>query len=117
MGHQGRMSRSSRVTWAVIKRARRWSAVQGDWVIGELERSGLDVPKFAIRHGLDQQRVYFWRKRVESPPVEVGLPMASSVTSHRSAEIEIELRCGHRIRVSERVDTGALRRIVSALEG
>jgi len=117
------MARSTKPSWARIKDARRWTAAQARWVIGELERSGLGVAEFASRHDLDPQRLYFWRKRGErSVPssaalVEVELPkLAAAAQRVQGTEIEIELVGGRRLRVSDRIDGDALRRVVSALE-
>lgn len=117
------MAKSTKPSWLTIKGTQRWTAAQASWVIGELERSGLGVARFAARHDLDPQRLYFWRKRVKrSVPssaalVEVELPKhAVSAQRAQGTEIEIELVSGRRLRVSDRIEGNALRRVVSALE-
>ncbi len=66
--------------------------------MGELERSGLGVARFAAVHDLDPQRLYFWRKRVErsvascAALVEVELPkLAASAQIEQGTQVEIEL--------------------------
>lgn len=117
------MAKSTKPSWSAIRQTRRWNAAQGSWVVGELERSGLGVARFAAVHDLDPQRLYFWRKRVErsgashAALIEVELPrLVASAQIGQGTQVEIELVNGRRLRVSDRIDGDALRRVVSVLE-
>jgi len=52
----------------------RWTDADAQTVLGALDASGLSVAAFAGREGLDPQRLYFWRRRLESDSVE-AVPM------------------------------------------
>jgi len=43
---------------------RRWSESEAREVLASLERSGQTMAAFAAEHGLDVQRLYYWRRRV-----------------------------------------------------
>jgi transposase-like protein len=103
----------------------RWSAEEARAIIGEQERSGLSVWRFAERHGLVAERLYRWRRklrpekapgrrkrRLETAPVQ----FVEVQTAGGLAPIEIALRGGHRVLVRGPVDVDALRAIVAALE-
>lgn len=41
----------------------RWTPEQAKVVLAELERSGLALRTFALRRGIDPERLYRWRTR------------------------------------------------------
>ena len=96
---------------------------------------GVRVQELARRHGICASLIYRWRR--EATP-QVGAASAVQLVAVRVNEagqagkpvpahpapgpvsvetIEIELAGGVRLRVSERIGTAALRRIVAALRG
>jgi hypothetical protein len=75
------------------------------------------VAAFAAREGLDPQRVYYWRHRLE-PSIE-ATPAPAFIEIRRPAErevVEVLLRCGRVVRVTESIEPSVLRRLVDALE-
>ena len=52
------MSKSAR------SRARRWTAEQARVVLEQLDRSGLSVHRFAVKHRLGMERLYRWKRRL-----------------------------------------------------
>ena len=101
---------------------RRWTAAEARVVLAALVKSWLSVPAFAIREGLDAQRIRRWQHQLEAvagagtaltvakPPKFVELrPSAPE-------RVEVVLRSGHVLRVAESIDPSALVRLVNALE-
>lgn len=106
------MPRSRSTTPQVARE--RWTAAEAGAALKELAASGLSVSAFALREGIDAQRIYRWRQRLVStaaPP-----PAFVEVTRRTAQPIEIVLRSGRVLRVSESVDGVALRRLVDVLE-
>ena len=96
---------------------RRWTDTEAHAVLAALDASGLSVSAFAMREGLDVQRLYFWRRRVEGSAVEAAATPAFVEVRHRTAEhVEVVLRSGRILRVSESIDGASLRRLVDVLE-
>src|SRR5437870_3939572 len=95
---------------------RRWSVAEARRVLKRLEVSGLTVREFAARGHLEVKRLYRWRsqlrgKHANSPAfVEITPSMATTT------EIEVVLRSGHVVRVSNGFAEDTLRRVVEALE-
>lgn len=95
----------------------RWTEDDARTVLAAQDASGLSVPAFAAREGLDPQRLYFWRRRLGNSAMTSEAPTFIEVRPAAGRElVEIALRSGHVIRVAESIDAGALRRLVDALE-
>jgi transposase-like protein len=111
--------------WAAVRGARRWSREQGEWVVSELQRSGQSVQSFAVQHGLDPQRVYFWSKRSKPQrkgkrghpgrPELVELKLGPSALG-MERRMEVQLVSGRRLSVAEHIDLDVLERVVAVLE-
>jgi transposase len=104
---------------ALYRTRRRWTVEEARSALAALRASGLSVNDFAIREGLDVQRLYWWRRRLANAigdatvaPVFVELTARSPTT----APVEVVLRSGRVLRVPESIDTTTLRRLVEALE-
>lgn len=107
--------------WAAVRRAKRWTQEQGEWVVSEWRRSGQSVQRFAAQHALDPQRVYLWRKKAQPKAASPARPEIIEVNLGRSEllgerRIAIELAGGRRLSVSEHIDVNVLERVVAALE-
>jgi len=105
-------------------------------LVAESQKPGVRVGDLARRHGICASLIYRWR-REGAPKMGAAsavqlVPVRMSEAGHTSKAapvrpvgsgpapvemIEIELGGGVRLRVSERIGTGALRRIVAALRG
>lgn len=75
--------------------------------------SGLSIKAFAVREGLDPQRLYTWNSRLKDAPAQ---PTFVEVGRHGTEYVEIVLRSGRVLRVVESIDGSVLRRLVAALE-
>ena len=103
-------------TLALHRSSRRWSDVDARAVLAALDASDLSVHAFAIREGIDPQRLYFWRRRLEEIKSPATPPAFVEVRRHASSQVEIRLRSARVLRVEESIDSGNLRRLVEVLE-
>jgi hypothetical protein len=100
---------------------RRWTEKEARAALTALSASRLSTRAFAAREGIDIQRLYSWRRKLEATPSRetVAPPEAPAFVELRPAapeRIEVVLRCGVILRVSESIDGTAVRRLVDALE-
>ena len=51
-----------------------WTAAQAGAVLDRIERSGLSISRFALKHGLGVERLYRWKRRLAQ---EHRVPVAS----------------------------------------
>ena len=95
---------------------RRWRAEHARVVLARLESSGLSVPQFAAREGLDDQRLYRWRAQLR--PVAARVPSFIEIKPSASAitGIEVVLPSGHVLRVSNGFGEETLRRLLAVLD-
>lgn len=95
----------------------RWTAAEARAALGDLHGSGLSVAAFAEAEGLDPQRLYAWRRKLGATPKTAMSKSAFIEVVRRQGErIEIVLRSGIVLRVSDTIDGGAVRRLVDALD-
>ena len=100
----------------------RWTEKEARAALAALATSRLSTRAFAAREGIDIQRLYSWRRKLEaSPPSgEVVVPAAPpAFVELRPAvpeRVEVVLRSGVVLRVSESIDGETVRRLVDALE-
>jgi hypothetical protein len=93
---------------------RRWNAAQAEAVLHSLAASGLSVREFAARANLKVQRLYRWQaalgfSRRQGPAfIEIRPPAHASM--------EVVLRSGRVLRVSDAFDEEAVRRLVRILD-
>jgi transposase-like protein len=87
-------------------------------VLTALDSSGLSLRAFAQREGVDEQRLYFWRRRLGRNAQRRVAPAFVEVTPVQRSlgHVEIVLRSGRVLRAAEAIDSQALRRIVETLE-
>jgi len=108
------MSRSipARSLVARLSSKGRWTVDDARSVLQRLTASGLTVREFAEREGVDPQRLYRWRTVIgecsAAAFVEVARPMSAG-------PVEVLLRSGHVVRLSEGFSEEALRRVVAIL--
>ncbi len=99
-------------------RRRRWKIAEARSILAALASSGLSLPEFAIRKGLEPQRLRRWRRQlareVRRPAAVIELLPSPNL---RPVEpIEIVLTSGVTLRVAETIEPAALARLVTALE-
>lgn len=108
----------TRLSPAVCSMNRRWTSDEARVVLTAQASSGLSIPAFAAREGLDPQRLYFWRRRVEvGSTIEAPQAFIEVRRTSERERVEIVLRSGHIVRVGESIDVGVLRRDPSATPG
>lgn len=91
---------------------RRWTVDDARSVLQRLRASGLTVREFAERERVDPQRLYRWRTVVG----ECSAPAFVEVAGPTSARpVEVLLRSGHVVRLSEGFSEEVLRRVVAIL--
>jgi transposase-like protein len=105
--------------------SRRWSAARAREVLAEAKQSGESLSAYAQRHGIDPQRLYTWRRKLEavkgadsSPSKAAFVPVrvASDEVATSAPGFELVLGGGRVVRVGADFDARALRRLVEALE-
>jgi hypothetical protein len=101
---------------AVAGTRRRWTSTDARLVLKTQAASGLSVNAFATQQGLDAQRLYFWKRRLETETQGVQTPTFIEVLARTEAAVEVVLRSGRILRISAAIDTSTLRRLVEALE-
>ena len=92
---------------------RSWTVEEARTVLSAVARSGLTIYAFAQRHGVDPQRLYYWRRRIKGDAVAQAF-----VEVHRASAdpVEIVVRSGRVLRVADTIDGSTLRKLVAALE-
>jgi hypothetical protein len=96
-----------------------WSEVEARGVLSAWRKSGTSIEKFAAERGLVAQRLYWWRKKLETKPPSKALAMlpVHVAEAKRGEPITILLRTGHMVKVGRGFDEEALARVVAVLEG
>jgi len=103
----------------------RWTRAQARAVLEKQASSGLSVREFAEREGLKPVRLQRWRERLGVGNGQLLAASAASmperaafveVRAQRPSQIEIVLRTGHVLFVSDSFDAGALSRLLDVIE-
>jgi transposase len=105
---------------------RRWTPEDARHALAALELSGLGLRAFAVREGLDPQRLTRWRRQLVSPapptfqeirPVAIAAVIDGAAPARVERErFEIVLPSGRVVRVLESFDADALRRLLSVVD-
>jgi transposase-like protein len=95
---------------------RRWSAEEASAALKRLDESGLSVREFAVRQGLNAQRLYRWRAQLGTVSA-VAPPAFVEIKPPTVVAIEVVLRSGHVVRLHDGFGEETLRRVVAALDG
>ena len=96
-------------------RRQRWTPEKASAVLAKHGASGLSIQEFAAREGLDPERLYRWRRQLGAAALQAPTAFVELRPSVQS-RIELVLRSGHVLFISESMDVGALRRLVDALD-
>lgn len=104
---------------------RRQSVEEGRALVAAWQASGLSQRDFAAKHGVRQQRLSYWRRRLEGrAPAAARAKCAKGGAfvqvppqSRPVGGITIELPDGCRVHVGGEVDAGRLRAVLTALRG
>ena len=96
---------------------RRWTIADARSAVSALKASGLSTCAFAAREGLDVNRLYRWRRRLEAERIgDEPAPKFVELQPRGAEPVEVVLRSGRVLRVSEAIEPAALLRLVTALE-
>lgn len=98
---------------------RRWTVADGRSALTAWDASGISMLAFAKREGLDVHRLYRWRRRLEAEGSAGAAEATREFVELRPRDVqpvEVVLRSGRVLRVSETIDAPALLRLVRALE-
>ena len=82
--------------------------------IAQQERRGVSVPQFCQEHGIAEQSLYVWRKRLrEQQPMRFALVETAPREREPEKEAALELvpAGGERLRIGAGVDLTLLRRV------
>jgi len=88
--------------------------------VGQQERSGLPVKQFCETHGITEQSLYVWRKRLRK---EHSLRFALVETAAGEQEaagdssLELIFSKGERLRIGRTADLALLRKVLEVLRG
>jgi transposase len=96
-----------------LPRRRRWSAADASAVLKEVAASGLSLREFAAQANLSAQRLYRWRRQLESSPA--APPLFVEVRPTGTGGVEVVLRSGHVLRIGPGFDEETVVRLVRAL--
>ena len=105
--------------------SKRWSAARAGEVLAEVKQSGESLSAYGRRHGIDPQRLYSWRRKLDAVKgVDVAARVAfvpvriapEATTRPAAMAFELVLGGGRVVRVGADFDSGALQRLVEALE-
>jgi transposase-like protein len=100
-----------------LSTSHRWTEDEARAVLTAQNASGLSVAAFAAREGLVPERVYYWRRRLECSVEATPAPVFVEVRPPAERElVEVLLRCGRVVRVTEAITPSVLRRLVDALD-
>jgi hypothetical protein len=105
---------------------RRWTVEDAKQALSALDQSGLSPRAFAMREGLDPQRLWRWRRKLAAPAAtafEEIVPRGTASAVDREAtssgkpeRFEIVLGSGRVLRVPASFDASALRQLLTIVD-
>lgn len=105
---------------------RRWTPEVAHEALTAMAQSRLGLTAFAIREGLDSQRLSRWRRRLGSPvsvefeevlPTVIATALDGSGSVRAPEErLEVVLRSGRIVRVPDSFDARSLRRLLETID-
>lgn len=103
---------------AVAASRARWSEALGRQVLAAWSASGLSRREFAEKHGLQEQRLYSWQRRLGQPeaaPAGVQFREVAMPAPLADSRFELVLRNGALLRIPSSFDPTALARLLELL--
>lgn len=96
---------------------RRWTIADARAALSALDASGLSLAAFAKREGLVAERLYRWRRRLWAERSKIAAaPAFVEVRPRTPSTVEVVLRSGRTLCVSDAIESSALRRLVEVLD-
>jgi transposase len=115
------------------ERRRRWTAAEKLRIVEDSWTSGVSVIAFARRHDIHPNLLHIWRRQVRTGALSAApegtacfVPVTVAATSNvacarasgtATASVEVVLRNGRVLRLSERAAPGHVAQLADALEG
>jgi transposase-like protein len=103
------------------KSTKRWTSEYAQRVLERADASGLTDHGYAVRHGVDPQRLYWWRERLREKRrvhgaafVEVTAPAQAP---RARPDVEVVLCNGRRVLVPHAVELQRLSALLDVIEG
>jgi hypothetical protein len=94
--------------------------------IGEAARSGLSTREFCRQHRLQESQFYWWQRKLKAGPQQRkrsggkggagSFALVSEDGASLPAGLELVLRDGRRLRISQGVEEETLRAVLAAME-
>lgn len=82
-------------------RGKRWNAADGEAAVSAWRASGESISAFARRHGIDAQRICWWRDRLEDR-AEAAALVPVRITSSMGVAVAVRVIAGaHEVEVIE----------------
>jgi hypothetical protein len=96
----------------------RWTETEARAALSALARSRLTIRAFASREGLDVQRLYVWRRRLEmlAGTIKTSPPPFVEIRPGGRDRVEVVARTGRVLRCTEEISSSALIRLIEVLE-
>lgn len=95
---------------------RRWTDDDARAALAAWDASGMSMAAFAQHEGLDVQRLYRWRRQLAHVPIASRTAEFVELRPRAVEHVEVVLRSGRVLRVSETIQPSLLTRLASALE-
>jgi hypothetical protein len=111
------MATSSGFDVAAAASRARWSTAVARGVLAAWSVSGLSRREFAERHGLQEQRLYNWERRLAEPDTTAGVQFREVTMPAVGVDsrLEVVLPSGTVLRIPSSFDANALARVVEVL--
>jgi transposase-like protein len=92
----------------------RWSVEQARAILAQVAESGMSIQRFAEQEGLIAERLYRWARKLRDGERPQFVEVATATVSRPA--VEVLLRNGLTVRVSESSDVEFVAHLVGALE-
>lgn len=96
----------------------RWTEEEARAALAALAASRLTIRAFASREGLDVQRLYVWRRKLETSAetTKTSPPPFVEIRPGRPDRVEVVVRTGRVLRCAAEISSNALVRLIEVLE-
>jgi transposase-like protein len=103
--------------WAAAASPARWTAAVARHVLAAWSASGLSRQEFADKHGIHEQRLYNWQRRLGETGAGDSVQFRELATPAVSVDprLEVVLPSGVRLRVPPSFDANAVGRLLEIL--
>ena len=101
-----------------------WTEVEARGLLAAIEKSERSIPRYCEERGLENRRVYWWRKKLGLTKRKGAGSMAllpvhvvERAEVKRGEPVTVLLRSGHVVKLGRGFDEDAFVRVVALLEG